>query len=203
MFAVFFFLMIRRPPRSTLFPYTTLFRSAQATRSRALPETFLDHRQHRVDPMTERVLGQGAPARVLADRARLVRVLEVHVELAAQLAEVAIADDLLAGLEQIEQVVLEVHHLAGARGRQLERPGVHADYVVHRMMVVERQARGRVHEELLSAEHRGPGDRADHWIFGGGPAAAPKLERIITQRLDEALAIRIPIADERDRSTVA
>src|SRR2546429_1865124 len=26
----FFFLMIRRPPRSTLFPYTTLFRSAGA-----------------------------------------------------------------------------------------------------------------------------------------------------------------------------
>src|SRR5436190_9243010 len=25
----FFFLMIRRPPRSTLFPYTTLFRSVQ------------------------------------------------------------------------------------------------------------------------------------------------------------------------------
>src|SRR5688572_31610407 len=28
----FFFLMIRRPPRSTLFPYTTLFRSALADR---------------------------------------------------------------------------------------------------------------------------------------------------------------------------
>src|SRR3712207_8625849 len=27
MYSVFFFLMIRRPPRSTLFPYTTLFRS--------------------------------------------------------------------------------------------------------------------------------------------------------------------------------
>src|SRR3989454_6627443 len=27
---VFFFLMIRRPPRSTLFPYTTLFRSQEA-----------------------------------------------------------------------------------------------------------------------------------------------------------------------------
>src|SRR6266568_7070603 len=26
---VFFFLMIRRPPRSTLFPYTTLFRSGR------------------------------------------------------------------------------------------------------------------------------------------------------------------------------
>src|SRR6266436_7939452 len=28
----FFFLMIRRPPRSTLFPYTTLFRSPDASR---------------------------------------------------------------------------------------------------------------------------------------------------------------------------
>src|SRR3712207_3783247 len=27
MYCIFFFLMIRRPPRSTLFPYTTLFRS--------------------------------------------------------------------------------------------------------------------------------------------------------------------------------
>src|SRR2546430_13508489 len=29
-FILFFFLMIRRPPRSTLFPYTTLFRSIGA-----------------------------------------------------------------------------------------------------------------------------------------------------------------------------
>src|SRR2546426_8672584 len=28
---IFFFLMIRRPPRSTLFPYTTLFRSLTTT----------------------------------------------------------------------------------------------------------------------------------------------------------------------------
>src|SRR2546425_7906609 len=31
MLFIFFFLMIRRPPRSTLFPYTTLFRSQQTT----------------------------------------------------------------------------------------------------------------------------------------------------------------------------
>src|ERR1043165_10226759 len=31
----FFFLMIRRPPRSTLFPYTTLFRSGNALPSDA------------------------------------------------------------------------------------------------------------------------------------------------------------------------
>src|SRR5256885_7295138 len=36
---VFFFLMIRRPPRSTLFPYTTLFRSGSV----------LDDRCGRVD----------------------------------------------------------------------------------------------------------------------------------------------------------
>src|SRR2546430_8431108 len=33
MISFFFFLMIRRPPRSTLFPYTTLFRSCQARKN--------------------------------------------------------------------------------------------------------------------------------------------------------------------------
>src|SRR5215204_6944403 len=33
-YLIFFFLMIRRPPRSTLFPYTTLFRSGHPTRAR-------------------------------------------------------------------------------------------------------------------------------------------------------------------------
>src|SRR5256886_15150443 len=37
---IFFFLMIRRPPRSTLFPYTTLFRSISCCgRSDAHPIT--------------------------------------------------------------------------------------------------------------------------------------------------------------------
>src|SRR3712207_8855472 len=36
---IFFFLMIRRPPRSTLFPYTTLFRSRAATCPRAGRDT--------------------------------------------------------------------------------------------------------------------------------------------------------------------
>src|SRR3712207_7369880 len=39
----FFFLMIRRPPRSTLFPYTTLFRSVGRGRaSRIGPEVRLE-----------------------------------------------------------------------------------------------------------------------------------------------------------------
>src|SRR2546427_7220195 len=36
---LFFFLMIRRPPRSTLFPYTTLFRSIRRTRPGVSPAT--------------------------------------------------------------------------------------------------------------------------------------------------------------------
>src|SRR5438270_12881641 len=34
----FFFLMIRRPPRSTLFPYTTLFRSHTAVQAAVEPQ---------------------------------------------------------------------------------------------------------------------------------------------------------------------
>src|SRR3712207_7688326 len=34
----FFFLMIRRPPRSTLFPYTTLFRSRRSGRAGTAPD---------------------------------------------------------------------------------------------------------------------------------------------------------------------
>src|SRR5256885_13903875 len=37
LYLFFFFLMIRRPPRSTLFPYTTLFRSTRFSHARRLP----------------------------------------------------------------------------------------------------------------------------------------------------------------------
>src|SRR3712207_8591796 len=47
----FFFLMIRRPPRSTLFPYTTLFRSRSR---RAEMDARLDHyKVLQVDPEAE------------------------------------------------------------------------------------------------------------------------------------------------------
>src|SRR5437016_13685462 len=39
-FVHFFFLMIRRPPRSTLFPYTTLFRSRRRTSWRGYIKMF-------------------------------------------------------------------------------------------------------------------------------------------------------------------
>src|SRR5260221_3547414 len=39
--SIFFFLMIRRPPRSTLFPYTTLFRSQYKNNNPALVVSLL------------------------------------------------------------------------------------------------------------------------------------------------------------------
>src|SRR3712207_8649788 len=52
----FFFLMIRRPPRSTLFPYTTLFRSvrlAAAVRADDAGEARLDPKLRRLDEALE------------------------------------------------------------------------------------------------------------------------------------------------------
>src|SRR2546430_9183388 len=53
---IFFFLMIRRPPRSTLFPYTTLFRSHAASpdhvaarRGQAHPSEAGEHRSREQD----------------------------------------------------------------------------------------------------------------------------------------------------------
>src|SRR2546421_4760475 len=64
-FLFFFFLMIRRPPRSTLFPYTTLFRShedyvlhydlAQRTRDRAPGPTHGDRKSTRLNSSHDQI----------------------------------------------------------------------------------------------------------------------------------------------------
>src|SRR2546422_10194205 len=91
----FFFLMIRRPPRSTLFPYTTLFRSV-----RALPLTgralLASYRQ--LDPSLEE-----AAASLGAGRWRtLARVtlpqLSPGLMAGASLAFVAALGDLVASI---------------------------------------------------------------------------------------------------------
>src|SRR3712207_7337417 len=57
---IFFFLMIRRPPRSTLFPYTTLFRSRRVNvNSRA-------GRMNKIQPITMPKWGLAMEEGVLA-----------------------------------------------------------------------------------------------------------------------------------------
>src|SRR5947209_13887374 len=50
-----FFLLIRPPPRSTLFPYTTLFRSARAARQGAAATECEHGAQHRVEERGQEV----------------------------------------------------------------------------------------------------------------------------------------------------
>src|SRR5438445_6751014 len=73
--------MVRRPPRSTLFPYTTLFRSPWARRA-AAPSLQADRGGARSDrrrtarsspyeggvPMTDRIPVDGLPLALVADR---------------------------------------------------------------------------------------------------------------------------------------
>src|SRR4051812_32064967 len=105
---LFFFLMIRRPPRSTLFPYTTLFRSTAAARrlARGLPREVATAagRLCLVDPddPAVRELARSRPAPLvldvehgrppqgpvaLADHAVLVAGVEVEPSLADVVAE--------------------------------------------------------------------------------------------------------------------
>src|SRR3989441_2740594 len=59
MHSFFFFLMIRRPPRSTLFPYTTLFRSLLNRRASTLEFVEVDEQEARRVPD---FVGEGAVA---------------------------------------------------------------------------------------------------------------------------------------------
>src|SRR5438874_8866239 len=65
--SVFFFLMIRRPPRSTLFPYTTLFRST-------VPARPCRRTRRRIDA------GCGSASRCSRDR-KSTRLNSSHVEI--------------------------------------------------------------------------------------------------------------------------
>src|SRR3712207_9483216 len=49
----FFFLMIRRPPRSTLFPYTTLFRSGKDESDTGATEVQIAMLTRRINDLTE------------------------------------------------------------------------------------------------------------------------------------------------------
>src|SRR5690349_24678340 len=66
---IFFFLMIRRPPRSTLFPYTTLFRSQ---------DVGADGPRYHVDIETDDV--EAEVARLVGDR-KSTRLNSSHVEI--------------------------------------------------------------------------------------------------------------------------
>src|SRR5688572_31448529 len=74
LYSFFFFLLIRRPPRSTLFPYTTLFRStrAQVERSAQGPSGSSQGSRRGVSRGTANGAGPGS-AGASAPRRRAIR----------------------------------------------------------------------------------------------------------------------------------
>src|SRR5205085_9857511 len=66
----FFFLMIRRPPRSTLFPYTTLFRSKAVAEALVLDRRV--HHRRGVEPRLERDLRSEEHTSELQSQSNLV-----------------------------------------------------------------------------------------------------------------------------------
>ena len=173
------------------------------------PHTFPRHRspRHRsrtaiiaLDAVTQGVLGEGPLARPLADVARLVGVGEVVVELPPQLAQVVVHHHLFPRGEEVGELVLGVHHLARRARRELEGPRVHPDDVVHRVMVVERERRPRVHRELGPPPHRPTRHHRAHLgSLDAVPAPAPEAHRMAGQLAHEARAVGVGIADEADR----
>src|SRR3712207_8522620 len=62
--------MIRRPPRSTLFPYTTLFRSWRGNRNQELPDPHAERSPRSVPPHTPVASGASSGGWAGATKAR-------------------------------------------------------------------------------------------------------------------------------------
>src|SRR6266704_5718951 len=74
----FFFLMIRRPPRSTLFPYTTLFRSPRRWTARGPPRAW-DPRSGRSEEHTSELQSRfDLVCRLLLEKKKTYPLLSNH-----------------------------------------------------------------------------------------------------------------------------
>src|SRR2546430_6094268 len=94
----FFFLMIRRPPRSTLFPYTTLFRSRPRRREEVLRRVLSIHSAlDRCAALDDRLL---APAERLARGD--AELLHDHVETGRLLGDGVFHLEPRVHLEEVE-----------------------------------------------------------------------------------------------------
>src|SRR5215471_17779501 len=139
----FFFLMIRRPPRSTLFPYTTLFRSSAVPTpciSRPTARRICCCRLFRrgdhpaLPPWNRRVAGEprlrGEPdRRVGGAEARVAAPLHDFEEEAA-------VEILGVGLEVFTRAMAIVEHVVGAQ--PIERAGREVDARVEIVVIILR-----------------------------------------------------------------
>src|SRR3989441_10165967 len=100
--------MIRRPPRSTLFPYTTLFRSAVTGKPSAL-----DLREHKMTLPLIAALGAMRPA----DRRLVAELMAAPEPPDAVVAEVVRCVAAAGGLDYARRRALELAQQADEIGR--------------------------------------------------------------------------------------
>src|SRR2546427_3778726 len=154
-FLFFFFLMIRRPPRSTLFPYTTLFRSRCLLGVRYV----LICRPQQ--PVRLRLVGLARTGReALQQRDRL---------LALPLAEVGLREE-DRGLLGRARARVVLHDLRQLARREFVVSGIHSE-----AGLLESGARGALCRasppEIPHEQHRPPTDR--HPPGAGRPSVPP------------------------------
>src|SRR3712207_669177 len=137
--------MIRRPPRSTLFPYTTLFRSR-----------YLLSGPYRLDLRDERLWRGGEPVRLGGKAFALLRALMLHPQTLVTKDE--LFEQVWPGVIVSESVLTTaVKELRQAIGDKARRPS--AIETVH----------GRGYRFLLPVERRGGATHEER----GPPAARP------------------------------
>src|SRR5690554_3488148 len=101
--------MLRRPPRSTLFPYTTLFRSIRGWDGKRLEMSYLDHRDKRIkrQQLTPLQLIQRLLQHVPASGVHTVRYYGLYAPAAKQ---------------RHQQVLARHGNLAGLKARRMLPP---------------------------------------------------------------------------------
>src|SRR5258705_1953796 len=157
--------MIRRPPRSTLFPYTTLFRSRQGVALRTVADHDLGAGQAKPEERVE-ILLDGEASHTGHDGPRQVRELRVR----RQRPEAAQIDPTVPAVQPREAAAGELGLESGAadegaRGRAVEalQPGVGCGErdgpARPQILRIAGVIRGRERDAAppAVAAHRGPG----------------------------------------------
>src|SRR2546427_7182275 len=109
--------MIRRPPRSTLFPYTTLFRSEAARRRRDI-ERHEQLVEQRLGALEERARSLEVRGRVLEDRDQALAAKELEAR--ARLEQIAGLTAQEAKHELLRRLEDEARNEAAALARDLK-----------------------------------------------------------------------------------
>src|SRR2546430_13533659 len=152
--------MIRRPPRSTLFPYTTLFRSLGKLLARFLPQSLRPLRQHGPGSLEERA--HFVPGHLLREQGgRQLRAVEdlVRIRVAdsreqARIGQRALQRVVLATQRGLEFVERARERLDPAALELVERSGEMDRGALLRRRLREHQRAGRSEERRVGREGR-------------------------------------------------